>query len=311
MANLGYIQLVRTCNQHCLFCSNPDSGYRLELADALKLVDDFVERGYAGIVLTGGEPTLYAGLPEVIRHATALGIGTRMITNGQLTANPEYSRSLFDAGLTHVHVSIHSLNGEKQAFLTGNPDSLENLAATFDNLLGLGVAVDVNITMEAFNAGELDATVKWLVTRWPALHHFVFNNLDPTSDRVAEHPEVIPKLWQLEVSLFRALAYLESVGRTYRVERLPLCYMAEFAHASTETRKIVKGEERIVHFLDDRGMIRQTSWKHGKGEACRDCQLEEICAGLVEMDRFYSQEELYPVFVSSEPIKRRILSEPD
>jgi hypothetical protein len=38
-------------------------------------------------------------------------------------------------------------------------------------------------------------------------------------------------------SLHRALKLLHQSGRTFRVEKVPLCYMGDFAWASTETRK--------------------------------------------------------------------------
>jgi len=66
-----------------------------------------------------------------------------------------------------------------------------------------------------------------------------------------------------------------------------------------------------VHFLDERGTVHQTTWEHGKGAVCSHCRLNPICAGLFEIDRFYSSEELYPVYVDPEPIKKKILADPD
>jgi MoaA/NifB/PqqE/SkfB family radical SAM enzyme len=309
MANLGYIQLVRVCNQKCRFCSNPETDYVLTLEQARSQVDDFVQRGYDGIILTGGEPTLYEGLVEVIRYGTEKGIHVRMITNGQMTADREFTTALRDAGLGHVHISVHSHDAKLQAFLTGADESLANIEKSLDLFHELGINVDVNITIEAYNCGHLDGLVRWMVERWPFLHHFVFNNLDPSSDRVSEFPDTIPRLVDMEMPLLRALRYLQRSGRTFRVERVPLCYMVEFAWASTETRKIVKEEERIVHFLDEKGMVRQTSWNHGKADVCKVCNLERICAGLFEMDKYYSSAELYPVFVPLEPIIRRVKEE--
>lgn len=306
MANLGYIQLVRVCNQKCRFCSNPETDYELSIEQAEAQIDDFVERGYDGIILTGGEPTLYPGLVEVVRYANDRGIHVRMITNGQKTAERSFIEALHEAGLGHVHISVHTNDPKLQAFLTGVDDSLANITKSLDLFAELGINVDVNVTMEAFNCGHLDEVVKWLATGWPNLHHFVFNNLDPSSDRVTEFPDTIPRLVDIEMPLLRALTFLHQSGRTFRVERLPLCYMVEFAWASTETRKIVKEEERIVHFLDEKGMVRQTDWNHGKAEVCKVCTLEKICAGLFEMDKYYSSSELYPVFVSAESIIKRI-----
>ncbi|MBM4372428.1 MAG: radical SAM protein, partial [Deltaproteobacteria bacterium] len=304
-----YIQVTRTCNQACIFCSNPELDRETTLAQACALVDDLAARGYDGVILTGGEPTLFCGLAELIAHATGRGLGVRIITNGQKTCDPAYLQGLHDAGLRHVHQSVYTDDPEIQGRLTGRPESHRNLCASLDNVGALGIRVDVNITIQKHNADHLDRVVRWLTGRWPFVGHVVFNNLDPTSDRVASHPEVVHHLADMEPFLFRALAFLEAEGRSFRVERVPLCYMAEFAHTSTETRKIVKGEERIVHFLDQKGMVRQTDWQHGKTDVCSLCSLTSICAGLFAMDTFYSSRELYPLFVPKEPIVRRILQD--
>ena len=107
-----------------------------------------------------------------------------------------------------------------------------------------------------------------------------------------------------------ACRLLEQSGRTYRVEKVPLCFMADFAWASTETRKIVKGEERIVHFLDDKQTVRQTTWGHKYAEACRHCTVQPICGGLFDKGDAYDPDELTPLFVDMERIVQRIISDP-
>ena len=311
MANLGYIQLVRICNQKCRFCSNPDTDATLSVEDAKEQVDDFKQRGYDGIILTGGEPTLCPHLEELVKYAFEKGIEPRLITNGQKTAERDLVEGLAEAGLKQVHISVHSHDEKLQGELTGNPDSLANIRKSLDLFKEYEIRVDVNITIQAFNAGQLDKVVFWLCKTWPHLSPFVFNTRDPTSDRVAENEDTIPKLRDLEISLHRALSLLHKSGRTFRVERLPLCYMADFAWASTETRKIVKGEERIVYFLDQKGMVRQTDFEHGKADVCKLCTLNDICAGLFAMGTHYSSEELYPLFIPKEPIVAKVLADED
>ena len=51
-------------------------------------------------------------------------------------------------------------------------------------------------------------------------------------------------------------------------------------NSHTETRKIVKGEERIVRFLDEKGLVRETLFRHGKAAACAICRLDPFCAGM-------------------------------
>jgi len=298
LANLGYIQVTRICNQHCLFCSNPDNDRTLSLGDARSQLEGLVEKGYFGVILTGGEPTLHPDLPAIVSLARDSGLHVRMITNGQKTAEEGVLEKLVAAGLQHVHVSVHSARPDVQAYLTSNEDSWRNIERTFELLVGLGLC--------AQNACHLDETVRAIVARFPFVRHFVWNNIDPNMNRVAENPHTVAKLADLELSLHRAVKFLESTGRTYRIERLPLCYMADFAHASTETRKIVKHEERTVNFLDEKGHVRQTEFFHGKSEACTHCRLNPICAGLYDLGGAYDPEELHAVFLDTEEIVSRI-----
>lgn len=309
MANLGYIQVTRLCNQKCRFCSNPERDATLTLDEAKAIIDDFVDRGYDGVILTGGEPTMHTKITDIIEYSHLRGMHARMITNGQKTADREFFNRLVSAGLDHIHVSIQSDDPQIQAFLSQVEASLPNTLATLENVGLAGINADVNTTINHYNADHLDRLVRSLVRRFPFLHHFVWNNLDPSMNRATENPDVIHHLWEMEVSLHRAMEFLDANGRSFRAEKVPLCYMADFAWASTETRKIIKGEERIVRFLDEKGMVRETLFQHGKAPACKVCRFDSICAGLFDMDQHYSSKELYPVFLDPEPIRTRVLKD--
>ena len=129
--------------------------------------------------------------------------------------------------------------------------------------------------------------------------------------RAETNRDTAHRLADFELSLTRAMRWLHKAGKTFRVERVPLCYMTEFAHCSTETRKIVKKEERIVHFLDEKGTIRQTDWMHAKSKACQQCSLNDICGGLFELGDHYDLGELHPVFIPPQPIVDRVLADRD
>ena len=311
MANIGYLQVVRGCNQYCRFCSNPASGYMLDLDTALRAVDDFAERGYFGIILTGGEPSLSELIPDITRHAVARGLHVRMITNGSRLAKPGLAEEYHEAGLRHFHVSIHSCDPELEDFLTGVKGSHELAMQALENLGRVGATVNINTVINRFNADHLDKNVRAFVGRFPFLRHFVWNNLDPSMGRAETNRDTAHRLADFELSLARALRFLHASGRTFRVERVPLCYMTEFAWASTETRKIVKGEERMVHFLDEKGTVRQTDFRHPKAESCKSCSLEPICGGLFELGDHYDLAELYPVFVDKDAIVTKVLADPD
>lgn len=310
MANIGYIQVVRHCNHFCGFCSNPTTPYTHDMDSMRALVDDFVERGYFGIILTGGEPTLHPDLPKIAAYAKDNGLHVRMITNGSRLADRGFAQEMASAGLSLVHVSVYSVRPEVESVLRGVDGTLEKAFASVDNANEFGIEVNINCVINKLNADHLDENIRYWIQHHPFIRHFVWNNLDPSMGRAeVNQDQYTHRLGDFELSLSRALRLLHRSGRTFRVEKVPLCYMTEFGWASTETRKIVKGEERIVHFLDEKQTVRQVEWGHVYADCCNSCSLRSICGGLFGRGDAYDPDELYPVFVDRDQLVQHILSD--
>ena len=274
-------------------------------------MDDLAERGYYGVILTGGEPTLHPDLPAICAYAKAKGLHVRMITNGSRGPDLALARELAEAGLEVMHVSIYSTRPGVEESIRGVAGTIDRASAAIELAHANGIGVNVNCVINRLNADHLDETAATLLDRHPFVRHFVWNNLDPSMGRAEENRErYVSRLADFELSLLRAARLLQERGVTFRVERVPLCYLADFAWASTETRKIVKGEERVVHFLDDKGTVRQTGWNHEYAPVCRVCTLRTICAGLFERGHGYDPGELHPVFVDRDAVVTRILQDP-
>ncbi len=311
VANIGYIQVVRHCNHFCAFCSNPATPYVHTLESMKVLVDDLVARDYFGVILTGGEPSLHPELPAITRYATERGLHVRMITNGHRLAEDSFARDMAEAGLRLVHVSVYSVRPEVEEALRATPGTLERAFRAMENAHRHGIEVNVNCVINQQNADHLDENIRHHLRHQPFVRHFVWNNLDPSMGRAeVNQADYTPRLRDFEVSLHRALTLLHRTGRTFRVEKVPLCYMTDFAWASTETRKIVKGEERVVHFLDDKQTVRQTDWGHIYAPSCAPCTLRSICGGLFDRGNGYDPAELSPVFVDRDRVVRAIIEDP-
>ena len=183
MANIGYIQVVRHCNHFCGFCSNPTTPYVHTFETMKVLVDDFVTRGYYGIILTGGEPSLHPELPAICRYATDQGLHVRMITNGTRMAEPSFAKAMADAGLRLVHVSVYSVRPEVEARLRGMPDTLDKAYAAIENAHRYGIDVNINCVINKLNADHLHENIRHWITHHPYIRHFIWNNLDPSMGR--------------------------------------------------------------------------------------------------------------------------------
>lgn len=310
MANIWYIQVNRFCNNKCHFCSNPSNGDNISFNRWKELIDDFKKRKYSWIIFTWGEPTLSSDLKDWIKYSNSIWMECRIISNWMACSKLEYVRDLKEAGLALIHFSLYSYSEKVHDFLTATPWSYKKLLKSIQNSLKLWITVQLNCVINKYNQNHLDKTIKFVSKNFPQIRHFVWNNLDPFMMRKTSIAKTtLPDFKIAWESLVKGLKILDSEKKTYRVERLPLCFMRWFEHASTETRKIVKEEERIVYFLDNREMVKQsgTYWEHTKLEECEKCDLNNICSWIYEYDKFYNYVKLKTQRLSEEEKKQIIL----
>lgn len=311
MAKINYIQIIRKCNQGCLFCSNPENFKEMTVSTFKKQLGNLIKRGTTEIIITGGEPTLHPQLFALIKYTLANSLACRIITNGQKLSDKKYLADLAKTGLKHLHLSFYSYKPKIQNYLSQNPESYLNIIKALRNLAGYDIEVNINCVINKYNAQHLDKNVLFILKNFPRIKHFVFNNLDPMMNRASENTRVIPKLADFKDSLNKALKILKLSGKSFRVERVPLCYMLNFAEFSTETRKRVKNEGRVIYFLDKREQMKQTSdqFKYPEVKVCKKCSLNNICAGLYAADKYYDSQELRPQNIDSSIIIKKILGE--
>ncbi|HHX42219.1 MAG TPA: radical SAM protein, partial [Armatimonadetes bacterium] len=125
------LALTYRCNNACAHCYNEPGRKAMpsltttEWRDAL---DRLARLGVLHVIFTGGEPTLFPDLIELIRHADHLGPIVGMNTNGRRLAEPGYVRALARAGLSHVQVTLASCRAEEHNAITGT-DSFEETVA--------------------------------------------------------------------------------------------------------------------------------------------------------------------------------------
>jgi Fe-coproporphyrin III synthase len=112
---------------------------RTELNPALVcgLVSDAARMGYQVVSFSGGEPFLYSGLVEVLRHAKSLALRTTVTTNGYFL-QPRQLESLRDL----VDVLAVSLDGPPELHnrLRGSPQAFDRLCAGLKNLRTSGLS---------------------------------------------------------------------------------------------------------------------------------------------------------------------------
>lgn len=119
------ITLTRDCNLRCKFCYAQKTGYghedALPVDEVLRIVDFCDRSKIKNIVLTGGEPTLYPALFDVLRYIKSKesGMVSALVTNGIKFKDEVFCRSLVDCGLMYVDISLKGRDGQGCVDSTG------------------------------------------------------------------------------------------------------------------------------------------------------------------------------------------------
>lgn len=175
---IDYFRIAVTdkCNLRCIYC-RPEDGECPENKDILG--DDeivMICRAAAGtgirnIRITGGEPLMRAGIPQLIRRIANIdGIQkVSMTTNGVLLK--EHAEELAEAGLAGVNVSLDTLDAGKYAEIAGirclkDCDDLPGrILSGIDMALAAGLLVKTNTVLTDINRDDWAELVRMAENR--------------------------------------------------------------------------------------------------------------------------------------------------
>ncbi|EEL71498.1 Molybdenum cofactor biosynthesis protein A [Bacillus mycoides] len=108
----------------------------------------FVSLGVRKLRITGGEPLLRKGLPELIQRLNEIegveDIG--LTTNGSLLK--KFAPDLYKAGLSRVTVSLDSLDEERFSYLNGNRSKVKTVLAGIQAAAEVGMKIKMNMVVQ-------------------------------------------------------------------------------------------------------------------------------------------------------------------
>ncbi len=158
------LALTYRCSNNCSHCYNarPRQGPELSTGQWKHLLDKLWDTGVPHIVFTGGEPTLRDDLPELIAHAERNGQITGINTNGRRLKDAAFVKSLVDAGLDHVQITLESHDADIHDRMVAARGAWVDTVAGIRNVLATRLYVMTNTTLLQHNAPFLAQTLDFL-----------------------------------------------------------------------------------------------------------------------------------------------------
>lgn len=269
------------CNLGCDYCTiSPQMRPRaLSGGAVVRALRQGREKGCEAVSFTGGEPTLRPDLLGMIRMARQLGYtDIKVQTNGLLLASPANVQRFVDAGVTRVHLSIHTHEPRAYESLVRRPDTHPQMVAGLKNLVaaqedhGLQVVADVILKTDTFP--RLPEALRWLWDLGVRAADLWFVSL---TDHNARNPGSMPRMTEVVPTMTQAFAWAREVGMKVRSLHVPRCLLGDdHPHAWDPA------DGGVLVVTPDATFELTTSKLTGQRHvpACEGCRFESVCPGL-------------------------------
>jgi len=152
------------CNFRCPFCHNSELFNPAETYPEEEILAMIKKRAAVieGVAITGGEPTLHAGLPDFMRRVHEMGLLVKLDSNGY---RPEVLRAIIDEGLAdYIAMDIKS-SPSGYAAVAGVPDlDMSKINESVALLMEGKVPFEFRTTVipELHSEEDFDAIGEWI-----------------------------------------------------------------------------------------------------------------------------------------------------
>lgn len=222
------ISVTDKCNFRCTYCMpaeifGPDYPFLkknelLSFEEIGRLVKIFAQAfNIQKIRLTGGEPLMRKGLPDLVKTINEIpGIDDMaMTTNGVLL--PQYAKDLAEAGLKRVSISLDSLNDSLFGQINGRNVKVQEVLNGIDAAVKAGLKIKLNMVVKkGVNDHEVLPMAKFFKERGHILRFIEFMDVGNTNQ------------WNMD-SVYTKKQILEDIGSVLPFEPIAPNYPGEVA----------------------------------------------------------------------------------
>ncbi len=275
--NLGYV-----CNNKCDFCISYFENKVGKFVGFDKVRDNLQrhkEEGYDSVGFVGGEPTIYPNIMQAIAFAHDIGYKyINITTNGRMFSRYEFLKSLVDAGLNSINLSIHDSDEDEDLITHADGGFKQKLKAirNLERLHKEGLFPKDRIflvsVMHLQNHDKIGRLISMLSSE--GFKNFRVNFIRPCPSTVIH--QLVPTYTEINSSLQKILDFRKEKDLYISLEGFPDCILND---------DVVLNNRPTDHIDDVSNGDKYFSWKDKKDDLlvkldkCKGCRYTG-CEGI-------------------------------
>lgn len=274
------INVTYECINHCRFCAVSNRIRKhLPFERLSSIIKEHREKGIDNIDMDGGEPLLHPDLVPAV--ALARDIGYRQInvtSNGRKLADEALARSLLDAGVTNVLISVHGGTADIHDAITCEVGSFAETMAGVGNIARLrrdGVGFGINTTICATNVSALEPLADLVVQSGADVFNIQF--LTPFGSAAAK---IVP---DPEESARAVMRVIDRVGNRVKIQVInsQFCLFPGYEqYLVADLQKM--GRTMVFVWEEAVNLFEYLAIRRTRKPECDECVWRLVCEGFYE-----------------------------
>lgn len=286
----GVLYVGFGCDLDCIFCYyryKPKEPFR-RLSELKRECNSFRKfYGNTHVDISGGEPTIYPHIAQLVEYCRNIDLVPTIITHGQRLSR-ELVETLKKAGIEDFLVSYHGLEKEHD-YLVQKKGGYKAMRQGIENVINAGINFRINTVVTKINYHTLPALVGEFINIKPrGVDLIMFGPWEswlshPLEDFYGRYTEIAPYLKE-------AISVLDTAGIKAYASFIPfclfdgfekyvmnfpqLCFNNEWGWDFKRGHKL-RGEYDYLYYA-----LKESRARFDQGPACKRCSLRLICSGL-------------------------------
>ena len=297
------------CNEKCAFCPCHKEARRYTPIP-VELIKDSIDKALEKnkiemILISGGEPTLYKDLADLINFIHRVGLKIGILSNSKKFA----SKVFFDSFINKVGndfeltTAFHSHIAEEHDAITGINGSFEQSLQGINNLIDAGVNVTIKHVINGVSYLKLPKYAEWIFSTFPDYVSWVICNMDLCGEALNNNVISAVSFEKSKKNLESALDVVikkhnNNRHRNVSVFNTPLCCIDPFYWNFLKKYESEESMSALLLPSADKNVSPVIRYDlKGDGGAnftpCYECKVKEICPGTWRKTAIYFGEKMF------------------